>query len=245
MSDETLCRFSVCPHDTAKNQVGWFTLNTYLQRLLELRMRFEPQDNVMEERKTVLSSPHHIVYANPFSAVCFAAEGFIPVARPVGVFDETMLVIKSDFDLATATKPVKIASASDKLIIHPLGITLLPSVGLSESDVVFEFVGNHMNAVKAVLNGTAQMAFVFNETWAGMSKTTREMLTVVAETKDGSAFHCFLVGPELKDRAAEVQKVLVGMSTDPAGKSILDELGLKGLEAVSPDVLDPIKKLIA
>ena len=27
-------KLSVCPHDTAKNLLGWFTLNTYLQRKL-------------------------------------------------------------------------------------------------------------------------------------------------------------------------------------------------------------------
>ena len=40
-------KLSVCPHDTAKNLLGWFTLNTYLQRKLGTGIHFEPQDNFL------------------------------------------------------------------------------------------------------------------------------------------------------------------------------------------------------
>ena len=239
-----ICHFSVCPHDTANNQVVWFTLNTYLQRKLEVRMRFEPESNLIKERETVLSQPHHVVYANPFSAVCFLEKGYVPVARPIGLNDETLLIGKEDFDIAAAARPIKVASASDKLIIHPLGLTLLPGMGLSADDVTFDFCGNHMNAVKAVLNGTSQLGFVFNETWGALSKSTRATLKVLAETKDGKAFHCFMVGEEWKDRVTQVQQELCNMNTDPAGKSIIDELGFSGIEAITPDALDAIKTLM-
>ena len=47
-------QLSVCPHDTAKNLLGWFTLNTYLQRKLGIGIHFEPQDNFLVERQRVL-----------------------------------------------------------------------------------------------------------------------------------------------------------------------------------------------
>ncbi len=244
MADDTLSHFSVCPHDTAKNQVAWFTLNTYLQRKLGVRMRFEPQDDLIKEREAVLSQPHHIVYANPFSAACFMGKGYIPVARVMSLNDETLLIAKADLDLVAAARPIKIASASDKLIIHPLGLTLLSGMGLDEKDVTFTFCGNHMNAVKAVFTGDAQLGFVFNETWEGLNKSTRNMLKVLSETKDGSAFHCFMVGSEWKDKIPQIQTVLCGMNADPSGKSILDELNFKGLEAITPDALDKTKTMI-
>ncbi|GAA5787469.1 PhnD/SsuA/transferrin family substrate-binding protein [Chitiniphilus shinanonensis] len=109
----------------------------------------------------------------------------------------------------------------------------------------FEFCGNHTNAVKGVVAGTAQLAFVFNETWNGLNASTRAGLEVLAATMAGSAFHCFMVGPEWADKAGTVQAVLVGMQDDPAGKSILDELGFQGLEAVDASILEGIKGLIA
>ena len=90
-------QLSVCPHDTAKNLLGWFTLNTYLQRKLGIGIHFEPQDNFLIERKAVLEEEHHVVvYANPYSALCFASDkGFVPVARPVNVVDETIVVARA------------------------------------------------------------------------------------------------------------------------------------------------------
>ncbi len=89
-------KLSVCPHDTAKNLLGWFTLNTYLQRNLGTGIHFEPQDNFLVERQAVLDKPFHVVYANPYSALCFARDkGFVPVARPAGVVDETVVVRKA------------------------------------------------------------------------------------------------------------------------------------------------------
>ncbi len=241
----TLCRFSVCPHDTAKNQVAWFTLNTYLQRKLDVRMRFEPQDNLLAEREFVLSTPHNLVYANPYSAHCFAEQGFIPIARPAGVNDEAFLIARTEFDLASAARPIRIASATDKLIVHPLGMTLLPELGLNADDVVFNMCGNHMNAVKSVLNGTDQMGFVFNETWAGLNNSTRTAFKVLGETKNGMAFHCFMVGPAWGGEVARVQAALCGMADDPSGKTILDELGFHALEPIDVSALEKLKTLIS
>ena len=121
-------KLSVCPHDTAKNLLGWFTLNTYLQRKLGTGIHFEPQDNFLLERKAVLEQEHHVVvYANPYSALCFASDkGFVPVARPVNVVDETIVVARAGAEVPAAPR---IASATDKLIIHNLGLQVLARVG--------------------------------------------------------------------------------------------------------------------
>ena len=149
-------KLSVCPHDTAKNLLGWFTLNTYLQRKLGTGIHFEPQDNFLIERKAVLEQEHHVVvYANPYSALCFARDkGFVPVARPVNVVDETIVVARAGAEVPAAPR---IASATDKLIIHNLGLKVLERVGIDSGASEFKFVGNHLNAAKAVLQGEADL----------------------------------------------------------------------------------------
>lgn len=237
---------SVCPHDTAKNVYGWFMLNTYVQRHLAARIRFEPQDNFLKEREHVLASEHHIVYANPYSAVMFAQQGFVPVAKPVGIYDETFLVSLADApDISTLSARPKVASATDKLIIHNLGLTLLPQVGLDAEAVDFVMAGNHLAAAKAVMDGKADLGFVFNETWHGMSKLIRAQLKVIAETHQGFAFHCFMVGPEWADRAQEIQELLCGMTEDKAGVAILEDLRFtQGFEPVPEGNLQRLAEMM-
>ncbi len=236
-------QLSVCPHDTAKNLLGWFTLNTYLQRNLGIGIHFAPQDNFLVERQAVLDGSFHVVYANPFSALRFARDrGFVPVARPAGVKDETLVVARAG--LAVPDAP-RIASATDKLIIHDLGVQVLRREGLDPTAASFSFVGNHLNAAKAVLQGEADLGFVFNETWNGMSPASKEQLQVIGESRDGTAFHCFMVAREWADKREAVQRILCAMHLDPAGKRVLDDLRFERFEPVGEEVLAPLAALLA
>ncbi|MDD4912011.1 MAG: PhnD/SsuA/transferrin family substrate-binding protein [Sideroxydans sp.] len=235
---------SVCPHDTAKNLLGWFVLNSYLQRMLSENINFKPSDTFIEERNAVLDGNYQIVYANPYSALMFAErKGFLPVAKASDLYDETLLVVHKQRGIPEGGEVV-IASATDKLIVHPLGRTLLPKIGLEESRVRYHYTGTHLKAAQAVLKGDAHAGFVFNETWRGLSATTKAELEVLSESRDGTAFHCFCVGPTWADRIDQVRSVLIGMNTDPKGRAILTELGFQNLEAINSASLDPARELL-
>ncbi len=245
-------RLSVCPHDTVKNLYAWALLNTHLQQRLGCRIRFEPHDDLLAERARVLEGDHHVVYANPFSAVVFARQmGFIPVARPVGVFDGTYLVALAG-TTALPAQPV-IASATDQLIVHSLGLSLLPAIGVDidpdagpdARGVRFQFTGNHLSAVKAVLDQRAHLAFVYSETWEGLSTATTSQLQVLARTNGGEAFHMFMVGAEFLPRAAEVREVLLTLDSHHIGQEVLTELGFtQGLVPVTQAELDRLATLV-
>jgi phosphonate transport system substrate-binding protein len=241
-----LRRMSVCPHDTARNVYGWFFLNSYLQSRLGCRLRFEPQDNFLTERHSVLTDDYDLVYANPYSAVLFTrARGFLPVARPIGVHDETYLVSRPDWTPPPPDHHVTIASATDQLIVHALGAGLLPTLGLNDSQITYHFTGNHAAAAKAVIDGVSDLGYVFNETWHGLSPYTRSHLQIQQQTDQAIAFHCFLVGPHFHDRANDVTTILTAMTTDPDATEILHELNFPhGLEPTTPTDLDALSTLV-
>lgn len=237
-------RLSVCPHDTAKNLAGWFLLNTYLQRRLGFSMHFEPSDNFNVEREAVLAGGADFVYANPFSAWRFHQQrGFLPVAKPVEVCDETLLVARA----GTAPDPsqgLTIASATDKLIVHFLGLTLLDELGWPLSKMRYEFVGNHLKAVQAVLAGKAEAGFVFNETWQGLSASSRAGLQVLGETRSRQACHCFCIGPALQPRLSEIRTILCTMHEDPAGQRVLEDLRFRAFEPLEEGALAALSTLL-
>lgn len=234
-------RLSVCPHDTAKNLLGWFTLNTYLQRQLGLAISFAAEDNFLVERQKVLEQDFHVVYANPASALCFAREKhFVPVARPVGLFDEALVVAPASG--STPERP-RVASATDQLIVHTLGLRILESMGVDTGQATFVFTGNHLGALKAVLQGEADLGFVYNETWNGVSVHTRAGLRVLGESKDGKAYHCFMVSPAWADKREAVQSVLCAMHLDPAGQRVLKDLQFTAFEPVAETAIDQLGEL--
>ncbi|MCK6375484.1 PhnD/SsuA/transferrin family substrate-binding protein [Zoogloea sp.] len=235
-------KLSVCPHDTAKNLLGWFTLNTYLQRKLGIGIHFDPRDSFLEERQAVLDQPHHVVYANPYSALCFARErGFVPVARPAGVVDEAVVVARPG---ALPGPALRIASATDKLIIHDLGLKVLHGLGIDAGQADFTFVGNHLNAARAVIDGNADLGIVFDETWNSLGPSTRSQLEVVGESRDGLAFHCFMVSPAWADKREAIQRILCAMHEDPAGLRVLDDLRFSRFDPVGGEILAPLAALL-
>jgi phosphonate transport system substrate-binding protein len=235
-------RLSVCPHDTAKNLLGWFTLNTYLQRQLGLTISFSAEDNFLVERQKVLEQDVHIVYANPASALCFAREKhFVPVARPLGLVDEALVVAPAGGSVPEAPR---IASATDQLIVHALGLRILKSVGIDAGRATFVFTGNHLGALKAVLQGEADLGFVYNETWSGVSEHTRSGLRVLGESRDGQAFHCFMISPAWADKRQVVQSVLCAMHLDPAGQRVLKDLQFTALEPVTEAAIEKLGELM-
>ncbi len=84
---------------------------------------------------------------------------------------------------------------------------------------------------------------MFNETWASLNNNIRSAFKVFGETKNGMAFHCFMVDPAWAGALARVQAVPCGMADDPSGKNILDELGFRALEPVDASALEKLKTL--
>lgn len=236
---------SVCPHDTAKNLVGWFLFNNYLQTRLQARIQFAPQENILAERASVLAAEPYVVYANPYSALVFAQErGYLPVARPAGLFDETVLVCRADSGPAAWGPTPRVASATDKLIVHGQGLRLLELAGVDAGRAEFHYVGNHLNAAKAVIKGEAALGFVFGETWDAMSDTARSELSAVARSAPGGASHVFMVSPAWSHRASELSELLCAMRADPRGQEVLAELRFTaGFEPVPSHFLEQMGEL--
>jgi len=241
-----LRRMSVCPHDTARNVYGWFFLNSYLQSALGVRLHFEAREDFLAERNTVLAGGYDLVYANPYSAVLFARrQGFLPVARPVGIHDETYLVARQDWTAPEPGRTVTVASATDRLIVHTLGVTLLPGLGLDAATIDYRFTGNHLAAAKAVMDGDAELGFVFNETWEGMAPYSRSALQILARTDRRLASHCFMVGPQFQDRAEDLGAVLTSMTTRPEAAEVLRELNFPaGMERMGLAELNALSALV-
>ena len=196
-----LYRLSVCPHDTAKNIAGWFFLNTTLQRSLNTPLRYEPQNDFIAERNAVLNGGYAIVYANPYSAALFIDRaGFVPAARPVGVFDETILVAALDQEIP-AQRPIKIASATDKLVTHSMGLSLLEAQGIPLTECEFQLAGSHLKAVQTVIEGKADLGFVYSETWPRLLETTRSASAGRCRDVEQTILPLFLCGSRPEGQA--------------------------------------------
>ena len=240
-------QFTVDPNYSGKNLPGWYMMNTYLQRQLEIPVSFAPFNGFEEARAAVLSAQFDLVYANPFDAIQYVQRaGFQSLAKPAGHFDEVLLCSPADGPVrsyADLPETVRVASASEKTLVHMVGEFLLDKADIDRARLDFQYTESYQGVIKALVQGKADVGFVFNEVFDAASELVRGRLHVLDRSDDAFAFHSFCVGPRLAEHAERIRQVLVDMAADEKGQAVLQDIGFKGFEAVTPEEIDCLTML--
>ncbi len=238
-SSKTVLNFTVDPNYSGKNLPGWFLMNTFLQRHLGQVMHFQPQDDFDSGRSAVLSGNFDLVYANPFDWVQYQQKlGFIPIVKPQNHFDEVYLCGAAAGAIHNAQdfpERIRIASAHPSTLIHMVGLFLMDKADIDRARLDFVFTGSYQGVLKALLQGQADLGFLFNEVYISASKLIRERLRVIDQSDDAFAFHAFCVGPRLLAQREMLTDLLSSMDQELRGKNLLEDLGFSGFEAVTED----------
>lgn len=234
-----MLNFTVDPNYSGKNLPGWFLMNTFLQRHLGQIMHFQPQDDFDGGRKAVLANNFDLVYANPFDWVQYQQKlGFLPIAKPRNHFDEVYLCASESSaieNLNHLPERIRIASAHPSTLIHMVGLFLLDKAEIDRARLDFVFTGSYQGVLKAVLQGQADLGFLFNEVYAGASRLIRERIRVIDQSDDAFAFHAFCIGPRLQAQQEALTQVLCEMDQEPRGKALLQDIGFAGFERVTEE----------
>ena len=247
MLPRDMLQFTVDPNYSGKNLPGWFLMNTYLQRHLGETMHFQPCEGFDSCRQAVLSGAFDLVYANPFDWVQYVQKlGFQPVAKPRDHFDEVYLCTLASGPIhgyADLPPRIRIASAHEGTLIHMIGLFLMDKAEIDRARLDFVYAGSYQGVLKALLQGKADVGFLFDEVYAGASGLIRERLRVLDQSDDAFAFHAFCVGPRLASKMGLLQDVLLGMNDEPRGQVLLQDLGFPGFEAVTPEEVECLTTL--
>lgn len=239
LPSKTILNFTVDPNYSGKNLPGWFLMNTFLQRHLGQVMHFQPQDDFDSSRAAVLSGNYDLVYANPFDWVQYQQKlGFLPIVKPLNHFDEVYLCAPAADSIHHAEDfpgRIRIASAHPSTLVHMVGLFLMDKADIDRARLDFVFTGSYQGVLKALLQGQADLGFLFNEVYSSASKLVRERLRVIDRSDDAFAFHAFCVGPRLMPQRELLTDLLTGMDQELRGKNLLEDLGFSGFEAVTED----------
>ncbi|WP_312262974.1 phosphate/phosphite/phosphonate ABC transporter substrate-binding protein [Candidatus Igneacidithiobacillus taiwanensis] len=229
--------FSADPNYTGKNLPAWFLFNNYLQKKLDLPIRFTPFLDIETCRSSVFERRIDIIYANPFDWVRYVQKlGYIPLVKPRDHFDEVFLCTQSERANPLEGEqddPIRIASASQETLVHMVGLFLLDKLAIDRARLQFVYTGSYQTVIKALLRKEVDVGFVFNEVYASTTPIIRQSLRILAESDDGFAFHALCISPALLARRDDFIAVLRDMHQDKQGKSILAEIGFTGFEPVT------------
>ncbi|MFM2057395.1 MAG: hypothetical protein RLY71_1780 [Pseudomonadota bacterium] len=222
---------------------GWYYLNTLLQRELALPISIHINQLDTTGRQDLPS----MVFARPFDACeLMTRHGYVPVVRPLDDTDEVSIVVRQDdahqalSDFGDGTRAV---TAVEQSFVFLLGRFFCDEYGLDSAQLAYQFTGNEITALKALLNGQADMLFMLKKNYRQLSHLSRDATRALNESETGMAYHILLVKPEHRDLAPRLTQALLELAGHEKGQQALQDLGMSGWTTPKDDEINMLLML--
>ncbi len=223
--------FTVSPDFPPDRIAGWYVLNTFLQRNTGEHIHLELFDRFDQQREAVAAGQIDLIYANPFDAAMLVRDhGFVSVARPDGIKDEAIVVVRADspFEKIEDLPPTCRVASTDDPDVRMIGMIMLEPANASADTITRVERPTYVLVAKALLSDDADVGLFLAEAYENLSGTTRAGLRPLVASQIGVISHMLMVGPALAPKLDELRDLLVGMNDQPAQQTITEGLGFSG-----------------
>ncbi len=235
--------FAVCPHDTARAFEKWALLNTYVNKHLGLKSRFQLYLNFAEFGAALEQERFLWAYLNPADFLKARRRfGYLPVARARGRFDIAYVTghCGSGAGQDTCVRPNQRLAAFNGYLYW------LVKDRLAQAGVPFEHVPakSYAEAMTLVERGQADRCVTYNEHFDGLSSSVRDQYFVCL-TVDAGLSHVLAIHPSLGDEVRQaLAQLLLGAVGTTDGQKILAELKMSGFEAVPEEPFMELSRIL-
>lgn len=233
--------FTISPDFNPDRISGWYIFNTWLQKHLETPIHLELYHDFSGQQQAVREDRIDLIYANPYDTAMLVREkGFLPIARPTGLQDEGVIVVRHDHPAQTVEdlQPgTKVATTPDP-DVNMICMIMLEPADLDNTCIQRITCDSYVLVAKEVLRGTADVGFILKDSFEEFSKMLKSQLRPLVVSSIRDIYHTLLVGPRLAARHEDLQMLLVNMEHYDKGPGVLNSLGFHGWEIVEQEDME-------
>lgn len=223
---------------------GWYYLNTLLQRELERPISLDIQQ--LDPSAAGHQALPSLVFARPFDACALMTRhGYLPIAQPSDDTDEVCIVVRQD-DPRQALADfagTRVVTAAEQSFVFLLGRFFCDEYGLDSAQLGYEFTGNEITALKALLNAQADMLFMLRRNYRQLAPLSRASTRALHDSETGMAYHMLLVHPEQRELAPRLTQALLALDRHDKGTQALQDLGMSGWTTPKDDEIRMLQML--
>lgn len=222
---------TVSPDFPPAQIAGWYIFNTWLQRQLGEHIHVELFPDFASQRAAIQQNAIDLIYANPFDAAMLVREkGFTAIATPQHKSDEAVIAVLGDSPLGKVEdlRPGTRIAATDDPDVNLISMIMLEPADLSAQNVHIRTVDTYVLVAKQLLQGEADVGFFLRDAFTALSGMIQRQLRELVHSEIHVIRHVLLAGPRIRDHHDDLRRMLLDMSTDAKGKSVLASLGLQG-----------------
>lgn len=242
---------TVSPDFAPDHISGWFYFNTYLQRQLGIPIHLELYDSFAKQREDIRQGKVDLIYANPYDASMLIREmGFKVLTKPLQKTDETVIAVsaRSPINSVEELKPGSVLASTDDPDVHTMGMIMLESADLDESNIELKTLKNYVLVAKSLLKGEADVGFFLKQGYDELSVLIRSEMKPLVSSQIDVIHHVLLAGPAFAEHQDALKSTLLSMPDNPKGRTVLQNMGLVGWELMSEEdsefMIDLIDTLI-
>lgn len=229
---------SICPTTPTTNMSGWYILNTYLQKHLDIAMNIVVYDDFESQRLALQNGEIDFVYANPYDATLLIRNlGFSALNKPKDHANEVVILCKKDSNIKTLDdlKPgVKIATTNDPAI-NLIAMMLLEAADITASNSTNLDCSSYIVTAKNVLKGEADIAFLPKSVYDKLSNIIKDQLHLLISSEISVIHHIFAASERSKDQHDKISEALCQLNTNEAGKNILSSIGISAFDKIDQE----------
>lgn len=233
--------FTVSPDFNPDRISGWYIFNTWLQKHLETPIHLELYNDFSSQQQAVREDRIDLIYANPYDAAMLVREkGFLPIARPTGLQDEGVIVVRQNHParaIEDLSSGIRVATTLDP-DVNMICMIMLEPADLNITNIQRITCDSYVLVAKEVLRGTADIGFILKDSYEEFSKMLRSQLRPLVVSSIHDIYHTLLVGPQMAERHEDLQMLLVNMEHYDKGAGVLNSLGFSGWETVEQEDME-------
>lgn len=242
---ETHLTFAVVPQQSASQLAKlWTPIVEKLSLISGFKIKFATAPDIPTFEKRLSEGEYDIAYMNPYHYVVFnESTGYQALAKArdkrikgIIVVAKNSLINKfDDLDNTTLAFPAPAAFAA----------TILTQSDLAMNKVNFtaKYVSSHDSVYRAVAKGIYPAGGGILRTFNNVDSNIKEQLTILSTTK-GYTPHAIATHPRVKSEQMEkIQQALSSLGQDESGKTLLNNIKIKGFENASDTDWDDIRDL--
>ncbi|PID49247.1 MAG: phosphate ABC transporter substrate-binding protein [Proteobacteria bacterium] len=230
--------FTISPDISPDRIAAWYIFNTWMQRHLGCSIRLELFHGFQPQREAIQKDQIDLIYANPFDASTLVREkGFIALAAPMGKSDEAIIATYQDAAwLCIEDLPgVCNVALTDTPDVNMISRIMLEPADIKPEDLQINQVDTPIIVAKQLLNKKVDIGFFLAEAYDHLSDVISADLRPLIRSEIHDIRHVLLSSPRMKEHHAGLCELLAGMSHNPKGQDILQNLGFIGWDMLQQE----------
>jgi hypothetical protein len=229
--------YSVSPYLLQNNKTKWADFESLLQKKSSLSLSFKKHSNSRAFRKECSKGRLGLIYADSYHAsVLLRQYGYHPLARALGQYDETLVVVLDQSALLDLEdlKPRMYLSISAEPINRLLGRLLMQPVELDEDDMVCRYHRTHLSVVRDLLLNKTDVGVISASNFDQLALKIKQKLRILVRSQTYLFSSLWMLSPGNIDQYPALAQTFNSMHRNRKGCTILKTFNTQSWLPVEP-----------